>query len=80
MNIITMHGTLFFFFPVFFLPFGWSDFFHQGLTKKGLSTSNLEYDKSQTIYFPPRNPGANFTESVFVIDNYRGRSTDWQTK
>lgn len=48
--------------------------------QKGLSTSNLEYDKSQTIYFPPRNSGANFTESVFVIDNYSGSSIDWQTK
>lgn len=48
--------------------------------QKGLSTSNLEYDKSQTIYFPPHNSRANFTESVFVIDNYSGGSIDWQTK
>lgn len=48
--------------------------------QRGLSTFNLEYDKSQTIYFSPHNTGANSTESVFVIDNYSGSSIDWQTK
>lgn len=48
--------------------------------QRGLSTFNLEYDKSQTIYFSPHNTGANSTESVFVIDNYSGSSNDWQTK
>lgn len=76
MNVITMHRTLFFKrFPLLlkrFLP--------SGPDKRRLATSNPEYDKSQTIYFPPRNSGANFTESVFVIDNYSGSSIDWQTK
>ena len=80
MNVITMHGT-------FFLCFLFSSFLsaeeiffsHQDLTKRP-STSNLEYDKSQTIYFPPHNSGANFAESVFVIDNYSGGYSDWQTK
>ena len=67
------------FFLFLFSPFCWRDFSHQDLTK-GLSTSNLEYDKSQTIYFPPHNSGANFAESVFVIDNYSGSSSDWQTE
>lgn len=78
MNVITMHGTFFSVFPPFF--FLLERFLPSGPDKKGLSTSNLEYDKSQTIYFPPRNSGANFTESVFVIDNYSGSSIDWQTK
>lgn len=75
MNVITMHGT---FFSVF--PFFAGDISSISAWQKGLSTSNLEYDKSQTIYFPLRNSGANFTESVFVIDNYSGSSIDWQTK
>lgn len=48
--------------------------------QKGLSSTNLEYDKSQTIYFLSHNSEANFAESVFVIDNYSGSSTEWQTK
>lgn len=76
MNVITMHGA--FFFSVF--TFCWRDFLPSGPDKRGFLPTNLEYDKSQTIYFPPRNSGANFTESVFVIDNYSGSSIDWQTK
>lgn len=48
--------------------------------KKGGSTSNLEDDESQNIYFHPHNSAANFTESVFVIDNYSGSPFEWQTK
>lgn len=75
MNVITMHETFFRAFPFF-----WRFFFPSGPDKRGLSTFNLEYDKSQTIYLPPHNSGANFTESVFVIDNYSGSSIDWQKK
>lgn len=64
--------------PTVFLPFFyWSDFFHHSLTNP---STKLEYDKSQTIYFLPCNSGTNFTESVFVIDNYIGSSIDWQIK
>lgn len=74
MNVITMHGT---FFSISPLP---GEIFSIRAWQKGLPTSNPEYDKSQTIYFPPHNSEANFTESVFVIDNYNGGSIDWQTK
>lgn len=60
-----------------FPPFHWRDFFNQALTNP---SSNLDNDKSQTIYFLARNSRANFTESVFVIDNYSTGASDWQTK
>lgn len=63
----------------FFSPFA-GEIFSIRMWQKGPSTSNPEYDKSQTIYFPQHNSGANFTESVFVMDNYSGSSIDWQTK
>lgn len=73
MNVINIHGI-----PFYCLsPFYWRDFFNQALTNP---SPNLDYDKSQTIYFLARNSRANFTESVFVIDNYSTGTTDWQTK
>lgn len=74
MNVINIHGIPFYCLPP---PFYWQDFFNQALTNP---SPNLDYDKSQTIYFLARNSRANFAESVFVIDNYSTGASDWQTK
>lgn len=48
MNVIIMHEAFFYCFSPFFLEI----FFPSEPDKKRLSTFNLEYDKSQTIYLP----------------------------
>lgn len=75
MNAITMHESCFFLLTLFFNKRRRRDFFPSG-PDKGPSTSNPEYDKSQTVYFPPHNSLANSAESVFVIDNYSGGHFD----
>lgn len=61
--------------PPFFV-FSRRDFSHQSLTKEALQPPTWSMINHKLFTSLPPNPGANFTESVFVIDNYSGRAAD----